>query len=557
MKSRMLFGSGGRKKARLLALFIGMIIAWGGISFPQFAAGAGSVDKVELPGVTGTGNNVAFAFDRYILVAPYAPSIAVTDETSLADLDNRFLYVIDTKKPNAEPKRKELTTNEASGESKTVYYPTRVLFDPETQVVYVRGTRFEKTDDGYAEVDVIAYLRLRLDTENKPIFDTSVVTIDLKGVTGKFSSSAPDEFALANKGRLLVFTNGASIFTFNIDEGYIYQVDIVPPGLYGEQNSISYIDVDRSSNTLVVSWNRNVKDDKEREVTQSEISFYQVTSDGILRLLKRAYSDNLPAGSYLTAGSNVVVTSNGETGQAEAALFVTSDGSLCQLELNSGEVSQPVRVLENFPELAQSGSGPASPRLLRFDPSSRVISIVRQGFTAQIRKPTNGKPGRRGMIRSLGTRVETDEPTLVLARLGKKNKISSSSVFSGDQGFKGGLTNISTLESGEMLLAGYTGTLYSVGVGAGVSRATLEKAGEIGTRIDRIDFFSTRTSVIAINSYGADETGEQIASPGAIVLAKLDGAAHASSFIQMLLPTPTLAFARPVPSIRRPCNVKK
>jgi len=54
-------------------------------------------DAKELPGLTGQ-NNVQFAFGRFIITAPYAPTIEITPETKLKDLDNNKLYVLTPRK---------------------------------------------------------------------------------------------------------------------------------------------------------------------------------------------------------------------------------------------------------------------------------------------------------------------------------------------------------------------------------------------------------------------------------------------------------------------------
>src|SRR5262249_3596357 len=91
-----------------------------------FAANTSSVKSVvvELPGVTGLGNNTAFAFNRFVLVAPYAPKGVVQDDGDLSQLDNRFLYVLDTKKSNGNPVPVELKFfNPNDSLESRVYYP--------------------------------------------------------------------------------------------------------------------------------------------------------------------------------------------------------------------------------------------------------------------------------------------------------------------------------------------------------------------------------------------------------------------------------------------------
>ena len=140
-------------------------------------------------------------------------------QTCLA-LDNHFLYLFDTKKPFASPVSISLQTL-SSG--KTVFYPTKVLFDPNSQIVYVRGTRFVETSDGFNGLEVLAYTRLNLDDNNKPVFNSTVSVIDIKGIGGAENcSDAPIDFALGRNGslwfsrtalRFLLITLSRDIFT--------------------------------------------------------------------------------------------------------------------------------------------------------------------------------------------------------------------------------------------------------------------------------------------------------------------------------------------------------
>src|SRR5215216_5263009 len=135
-------GDGIKSLWRVLAVMIASMIVFGMMSLSPFAAEPDKV-VVDLPGVTGASNNLAFAFDRYILIAPYAPSNTGDDASD--EPNNHFIYLIDTKKPNSEPKAKDLTTAQASdGSSKRLFYPTKLVFDPETNIAYVRGTRYEQ-----------------------------------------------------------------------------------------------------------------------------------------------------------------------------------------------------------------------------------------------------------------------------------------------------------------------------------------------------------------------------------------------------------------------------
>ncbi|HVG20625.1 MAG TPA: hypothetical protein VNI02_16365, partial [Blastocatellia bacterium] len=142
MKRKILFGK--NRGMRLAILALTALTLFGASSYSPSAATAWKISSVELAGASGV-NNVAFAFDRYVLIAPYASSKPVEDNNDLSQLDNCFLYLIDTKKPSEQPKRVKLTTNNSPNSSgKVIYYPSRVLFDADSSTVFVRGTRFEE-----------------------------------------------------------------------------------------------------------------------------------------------------------------------------------------------------------------------------------------------------------------------------------------------------------------------------------------------------------------------------------------------------------------------------
>ncbi len=553
MKRRVM---GSKRAKMLLRIAVALLVAaglWGVLTAAPLAAGPSRVDVVGLTGITGGGNNVAFAYDRFLLVAPYAPTAEISDDDSFSKLDNHYLYLIDSKKPNETPKTIDLTT--LRGE--TVYYPSRVVFDPDTSRVYVRGTRYEQTPDGVEEIEVIAYVYINLDDNGKPFFNSNVVVIDIKGIASEHCGDAPLDFALGRNGNQLVFTNGASIFTYNVGEGYIYEVDIVPPTEYSEDSRISYLDVDHSTNVLTVCWNRKTKNKDDRLVTTSELSFYILEEKGALTLFKRAYPEQFPVNDYLPVGSNVAISSSVDKAEPDSAFFVTSNGSLCEVDLNGEGVPQPVKALDTFPELAQKAEGASSPRLIRYDASRRVVTIVEQGFTAQIRRPAQGRPGHRGgIVRSLNAHILVDQPAMVLARLNKRNKVVDSALFTKEFANEGGLSNFVVTADKQLMLSTYSGNLFAVNIADEIGKSAITSLGNIGSRVDKVEFFTARSSLVAISSVETDETGEQITSPGSLVIARFsDVSAQAGSFLQAALPGASLVGA-PAPSIRRPCNIK-
>jgi len=545
----------GRSIVRLgvaFAVLVGLFSI--GSRSPQ--ADVGKMSYVELTGANGGQNNLVFAFERYILIAPYAPTGSVQENGDLDQLDNHYLYVIDTKKPGVVLK-KDLTAFASSESPRTIYYPTKLTFDPATQIVFVRGTRFEKVDGEVEGIEVIAYLRVNLGDNGKPVVDSTVTSFDIQGVGGKpHSADAPTDIALAANGNHLVFTNGASIFTYSIDQGYLYKVDLVHPSEYGEDNSISYLAIDQASNVLSVYSTRTVVEKDGAVRDRSEISFYKLIDDGTVTLLKRVYPEDLPEGAALTPGSNIAVYSDPD--KPEYALFVTSDGSLCSVDLRSDGLLANVRQLLVFAELAQQGSEDASPRLVKYDPSKRVVGIVSQGYTAQITRPANGKKGR--ITRPANLHVPTGQAILAVAKFGKKGKVASRNVFSTEFADQDGLSALLSLQgNGEWLMATYSGKLFSMSTSGNFEESSPQLIGELAPRIDRLDYLPSRDSLVAVQSCGVGDDGVEITEPGSVAVGKLSSANSKSllaSAAQNAVSV-TATLVRRAPAIVRPCNIRR
>lgn len=513
---------------------------------------------VEVAGANGGQNNVVFAFDRYLLLAPFAPTGVVQENGDLSQLDNHYLYVIDTKKPGI-VFTKDLAVGADPNSSRTIYYPTKLAFDPTTQTAFLRGTRFEQKDGEIEAIEVIAHIHLNLGENGKPVIDPTVVSFDIEGVGGELhTADAPTDIALGQKGNHLIFTNGASVFTYSLDQGYLYKVDLVHPSEYGPDNFISYLAVDRDSNVLSVYSSKRVIDKDNVAHDRSEISFYRLIDDGTLSLLKRAYAEDLPVGSALTAGSNVAVYSEPDKPDLQYALFVTSDGSLCQVDLYTDGLSANVRQLVVFPELAQQGPDDTGPRLVKYDASKRIVGIVRQGFTAQIARPTNGRRGR--IARPTNAHVVTAQPVLAAAKFGKKGKVTSRNVFSTDFADQGGLSELLSLkDNGEWLTATYSGKLFSIATSGDLEKLSPRLIGELSPRIERLDYLVSRESLVAVQSCAAEDDGFQITQPGSVAIGKVisaDGKSLLAGAAQLILPGGASLVRRP-PAIRRPCNIRR
>src|SRR2546426_9265334 len=135
------------KGMRLLAVLLTLVLAYGAISYSPHAS-TNSVYSVDLGGITGATNNTTLAFGRFVLAAPFWPSQGVASNGDLdpTQLDNHFLYLIDTKKTSTLV-RKDLTpVSSKAEEGGSVYFPSKVIFDSDSSNVYVRGTRFIQRD---------------------------------------------------------------------------------------------------------------------------------------------------------------------------------------------------------------------------------------------------------------------------------------------------------------------------------------------------------------------------------------------------------------------------
>ena len=512
------------------------------------AAANWKVFSIPMIGLVGASNNIAFAYDRFAIVAPFAPTKSTDQINDLSDLDNFTLYVADTKRPNDQIWVRSLESAALNGNpGKRVYYPSRVQFDAASSTVYVRGTRFEKVEDGYEPIEVMAYTHISLDVKGKPVFDSDVIVIDIKGIgDAPHSTNAPLDFALGHDGNYLVFTNGASFFSYNTQQGYINQIDIVPAKEAGPDSQISYLDLDQATGTVIVGWDRRQEGAGGGVKNFSELSFYSLSDKGILELKKRVYADQFPDGSFFINGSNVALASH-------AAYFVTSDGSVCQVDLDTDGITATVRQLYKFDELAADRED-ASPRIIQYNPAIRVIGVARQGFTAQIRRPSNGK---RGIVRSLGLVTSVDAPGVALVKLGKKNKVTAGYFADGFNGADG-ISSFITGNNNEWLLSTRGGDLLSLDGADDPAQARLEWQTQLGMNTDRVVYFAERDSVIAVVSCETNETGESVVKPGSLVVAKRVDLTSQVGGTGVAYGATRRGAAKPgpAPAIRRPCNIK-
>jgi hypothetical protein len=511
--------------------------------------------SIGLGGVTGAANNTVLVFGRYVLVAPFAPAKGISDDgyLDLDNLDNSSLYLVDAKKPSSPLITKDMRGwDPTPGHSKTVFFPTRVAYDEKSSNVYVRGLRFEESDGDVTPIDVIAYVNLHQDSDGTPKFDNNVVLIDIPRVSNKRTGSAPLYFAVSGEGDLLVFTNGATVYSYNLVEGYIQELGIVDAGDYGANDSISYLNVDPATNIVSICRNREVSDELNQTITTSELSFYRLGQYGSFQLLKHVNPEDFPDGAALAAGSNVAIVSDPDKEGSSIATFVTRDGSLCTVDLNDQGTSTTARRINKFQELAQNDDSDSGPVLVSYDTGSKTIGIVKPGFTVQISRPSNG----RGRIsRPSNIHIASGQPVFAMARLNKKNKVSSAKAFTDAFKDQGGLSNFVSDDNAQWLISTYSGNLYSVNLGDDLKDSTLGLIGPLGSNVDRIDYYSDRASLVAISSFTMDPDGIRMSTPGSLVVVKLSQSSG-DAMLQALLPT-AYALGRQAPSIRRPSNVRR
>src|SRR5436853_2858982 len=540
-------------------MFLGGVL----VNSPQ-AAQPWKTASVAMAGADAETNNVAFAYDRSVLVAPYAPSKMPKETSAVEELDNNRIYLVDAKRPLDDPKSHVIAT--ISGD-KQLFYPTKVVYDEASNTAYVRGTRFERVDGDIQEIAAIAIIHVNLEDNGKAAFGDGIVIIDIAGIgDDKTIGDAPDNIELAYNGNILVFTNGASIFTYNLDHGYLYRVDLVKPVAYDAGGRINYLDVDPVSNTLTVYWNSKLGEEgKTRNTT--ELSFYKIESGGTMQLKKRLYPADFPEGAYLTAGSNIELHASynepDKFAQGSFALTVTSDGRLCQLDLSDGDtVSLALKPLTQFDALAASGDADGSPRTLKYDPSKRMVGIVKQGYTAQARKPSNGHSGRPGsVIRSLSLINAVDSPTLVVVRVGKNlGKVVASKIFADEFRDEAGLTHLIEGPDSQWWLATYSGNVLALNTADSIDAVGLNLLTQVGPRTGRIAYLSSRDNLVAINSFALDAAQEQISEDGALVVAKPNASgtqSFSATSALMVAASRATGAQTPTLSARRPCNISK
>src|SRR5438045_9353960 len=161
-----------------------------------------------------------------------------------------------------------------------------------------------------------------------------------------------------------------------------------------------------------------------------------------MQLNKRLHPEQFPGGVYITPGSNVEIVADADNHPGSAWL-VTSDGMLSQIDLAGSDIYSPLKPIYQFDAMAASSTD-SGPRMVKYDAAKHTVGVVRQGYTAQIRKPANDRRGKPGsVIRSLRMFNAVEAPALVVGRLNKNaNKVIASKLYTDDFRDETGLTRL-------------------------------------------------------------------------------------------------------------------
>jgi hypothetical protein len=463
-------------------------------------------DNVSLPGVHGATNNTVYAFDRYILAAPFAPTGDV-DPSDISTFDNHFLYLFDTKKPESSPRYTDL---------KVCYFPTKVIFDENTGNVFVRGTEFVEVGPGeYESREVLVHTHLNLESDGKPAFAADApVPIRIKGNGTEYAADAPIDFALGHSGRILVFTNGSSIFTYDVVKGDFYPVVID----YSIDNVISFLGIDEASNTLIVATSKRIEGIEGGVKFTSELYFYKLEKDGTVNSIKRLLPVEFGEGIFLSAGSNAAISWDANTETPEYAYFVTNDGAVCQVDLRTRNIPGVIERVAFLPEVAQGEGLEPGPVTVNYDRTKRLLTAVKRGTFWNIRRPSFVERG--GRIRRPSFAQFDGAAAIALVQFNKKNRVVGQRIFDKVFGKENRISNLVAGQSGIGLVATHSGLLFALDTTGALDQTNVSLIGEIGSRIDFISYNAVRQNLAAVSSCQLEE-GSQGLVPGSLLFARV------------------------------------
>jgi hypothetical protein len=508
----------------------------------------------------GAQNNAAIAFGRFALVAPTESekTPAFVTAADIPTLTNRYLYVIDTKITKGspeEPRRIDLGA----------FYPGRVRFNERTENAVVAATALEEDPEtgelrSY-RVMVLVHLHL---TDNKAEATGEPVIIKVPGINGEETNpEASGEFYLSNRN--LIFFTGPSVCVFDLDEGNLNTVELIPAKNYGINNYACFGGFDPDTSILTVVVNTSEEAAEGGELTRSTaLRFFKLRKDGSLRPV--GVVERFPEKEILSEDSEVAIQSKpDDPTEAQAAFVVTNTGNLYSIDLASDSAVAQTHRLSQFPSLAQ-GSGEAGPRILRLDHSTGTLFIWSPGSVPlNIRRPVFGRPARSGGIRRPVFARSNEQSRILAARVNSQSMLVSVNDLSYIMAADVNVAGLVQTSDGQWVFAGSNGETFVVGTSeSGDVKAA--KLGDLGhPRVESVAYNVERNSLVALCSSGEPEQPQggtsidNVGIRGAVVIAKLNEGASSAvtlSVSQMHSPsqTPSVVGSK-APSIRRPCNI--
>jgi hypothetical protein len=465
------------------------------------------VSRVELAGANGSLNNSVSAFGRYQFIAPYDSSaFGDQEEVDLSELDNNVVYLIDSRKPGKEPIVLDLGN---------CHFPTRLLYHEASGHLYVRGTEYAVEGDEVSERQVVVKLRVSLDENGKPFISDQSVTFRIPGEDSEYAAEAPSEFFLAHGGSILVASNGYSVYTFDVADGYRYPV--LFPG-----DRITYFDYEEVSGTVTLAFTKHVDREDGSIGYSTWMSFYRLRENGNLDLIRKVDRENFPEELALMEGSSVALSVNAESKSPEFGFFIGRNGSVCQIDLRASD-GEPksdgeVDVLGSVPELAVGESEVVSGREISYNRAKRLLTVVKRGVKWDVRRPSFVRRGRPRVRRPSFVRKQ-EPPALVLIQLNKKNKMVGVRAMTEEFAEKEGLSNL-MIDGDEGILVAQTGEMYSLDF-SDIDSLQPRVIGNVGLRIDNIGRGVGQVKFVGVSSFqpGGGEGVE--GETGALVLVKI------------------------------------
>lgn len=527
---------------RIVAVFIALaasIAFFAAISFSDTGSGEqlASFSSVPVPGASSQENTVGLAFGgRYALVAPFSP---------VNGNDNHFLYIIDTTNPGAPPVIKNLNG---------CYYPSNLLVTPQNGA-FVRATFVGSDDGSFPPGEVIKYYNLRSNNGKVNIGNATAQMFYIQPVPGSDPTAIPTSFGVGNQGKVLVYTNGASIHAVTLEEGYDYSVDLVPEASYRPQvnpidtvetfEAITSLQLDAATNiiTVTVTGRYNAQN-------FTQLYFYHLNEDpgpsyGTVDLIKFIDKGQFPNSATMTPGSNAAVSPDGRWGY-----FGLDDGSLCRVRL-AGDITSPkIDVIGWYSSMVAADPANRGPRIAQYDASSNSLALVKKGMVMFVRRPTNG---RIGSVRRPTNIAISESPGIVFARFADDGTLAKAQEITNFGSNETSISNVGFDGAGGGVIATGGGSLLHVGL-----QATYV-VGAVSAGIGQLSSGATPGQFVGLTSFDGSDSG--VSNSGSFVLMNLvQSSVAGSSMKSSLTALPVVsvfhsALAGISGSVRRPCSL--